>query len=214
MPRPSLSVFFLPKIHSKESKWIFASPRRSIVFQELLKKLAQSFNQASIPYMVIGGQAVLIYGEPRLTRDIDVTLGVGVEDFAKVKDAIGGLGLTALKDDESFVRRTMVFPLRDDISGIRVDLVFSFSPYERDAIQRAREVDIDGVTVRYASLEDVIIHKIVAGRPRDLEDVKSMLLKNPAFNEPFIVSWLEQFDAALDRNGIQVFAELVREMRG
>jgi len=29
--------------------------------------------------MVIGGQAVLLYGEPRLTRDIDITLGIGVE---------------------------------------------------------------------------------------------------------------------------------------
>ena len=38
--------------------------------------------------MVIGGQAVLLYGEPRLTRDIDITLGVGVRELNKLKETI------------------------------------------------------------------------------------------------------------------------------
>jgi hypothetical protein len=29
--------------------------------------------------MVIGGQAVLLYGEPRLTKDIDIALGIGID---------------------------------------------------------------------------------------------------------------------------------------
>ena len=54
------------------------------MFQKLLKKIANELNAHNIPYMVIGGQAVLIYGEPRLTKDIDITLGVGV---SKLKEA-------------------------------------------------------------------------------------------------------------------------------
>lgn len=45
----------------------------------LLKNLAKALNRRKIDYMVTGGQAVLIYGEPRLTRDIDITLGMGIE---------------------------------------------------------------------------------------------------------------------------------------
>lgn len=41
------------------------------MFQNLLKKIARSLEKTSIPYMVIGGQAVLLYGEPRLTKDIN-----------------------------------------------------------------------------------------------------------------------------------------------
>ncbi|MDF1536455.1 MAG: hypothetical protein P1S46_08155 [bacterium] len=48
------------------------------MFQELIASIAASLNVRKIPYMIIGGQAVLLYGEPRLTRDIDVTLGAGV----------------------------------------------------------------------------------------------------------------------------------------
>jgi len=38
------------------------------MFQKLLKKIANELNAHNIPYMVIGGQAVFIYGEPRLTK--------------------------------------------------------------------------------------------------------------------------------------------------
>jgi len=33
--------------------------------------------------MIIGGQVVLLYGEPRLTRDIDITPGVNIDELAK-----------------------------------------------------------------------------------------------------------------------------------
>lgn len=49
------------------------------MFEETLAKIAGSLDRHDIPYMVIGGQAVLLYGEPRLTRDIDITLGVNID---------------------------------------------------------------------------------------------------------------------------------------
>ena len=54
------------------------------MFESLLKKLSQELNLQSIPYMVIGGQAVLVYGEPRLTKDIDITLGINVDELDKL----------------------------------------------------------------------------------------------------------------------------------
>ena len=46
------------------------------MFERLLQRLSRELEARSITYMVIGGQAVLLYGEPRLTRDIDITLGL------------------------------------------------------------------------------------------------------------------------------------------
>ena len=54
------------------------------MFQKLLAKIAQRLGELRIPYMVIGGQAVLLYGEPRLTKDIDITLGIGVGKLEKI----------------------------------------------------------------------------------------------------------------------------------
>jgi hypothetical protein len=47
------------------------------MFEQLLEAIARGLERLSIPYMLIGGQAVLLYGEPRLTCDIDITLGAG-----------------------------------------------------------------------------------------------------------------------------------------
>ncbi len=57
------------------------------MFQNLLARLGRALERARIPYMVIGGQAVLLHGEPRLTRDIDVTLGVDSGALARVRFA-------------------------------------------------------------------------------------------------------------------------------
>ena len=46
------------------------------MIENLLGRIGSALKAARIPYMVIGGQAVLLYGEPRMTRDIDVSLGI------------------------------------------------------------------------------------------------------------------------------------------
>jgi hypothetical protein len=46
------------------------------MFQKLIVATAEELEKHKIPYMIIGGHAVILYGEPRLTRDIDITLGV------------------------------------------------------------------------------------------------------------------------------------------
>ena len=165
--------------------------------------------KGSIPYMVIGGQAVLLYGEPRLTRDIDITLGVGVRELNKLKETISSLGLKILVErDEEFVERNMVLPTLDEKSGIRVDFIFSFSPYGRQAIERAKDIKLGRSLVRFASLEDVVIHKVIAGRARDLEDIKSILLKNQKYDSDYIEKWLKEFDKSLTEQFLKIFREI------
>lgn len=180
------------------------------MFKTLLIRIARELTSASLPYMIIGGQAVLLYGTPRLTRDVDVTLGVSVDEMERALKAVGGMGLEIIpKDVEAFVERTFVLPAKDSSTGIRVDLIFSFTPYEKQAIGRARPVFFDDTAVMFASLEDVIIHKIFAGRPRDLEDAVTILVKHPDFDRDYIQKWLKEFDLTMETNDFSDrFAEL------
>jgi predicted nucleotidyltransferase len=165
--------------------------------------------------MIIGGQAVLRYGEPRLTKDIDVTLGLGIEGLPTIKEVVARLSFAILVDDpETFVRKTLVLPVMDEDSGIRVDFMFSFSQYEKQALDRATGVKIKGTPVNFASLEDVVIHKIIAGRPRDMEDIRSMLLKNPDYDRSYIDRWLAEFDKSLGESYLEAFRELVGSLSG
>ncbi len=162
--------------------------------------------------MIIGGQAVLLYGEPRLTKDIDITLGIGVTELNRLKAVLPRMGLEVLiKDEVQFVERTMGLPTRERQSGIRVDLIFSFSPYEMEAIGRARGIRLGRAEVNFASPEDVIIHKVIAGRPRDMEDVKTILLKNPELDSDYILKWLDEFDRSFGETFRDQFEQTCKE---
>ena len=182
------------------------------MFQKLLKKIANELDAHNIPYMVIGGQAVLLYGEPRLTKDIDITLGVGVSKLNEINGIVEKLNLKILVD-ENFVQNTMVLLVIDEKTGIRVDFIFSFSLYEKQAIERATEVKFGNTIVKFASLEDLVIHKIIAGRAIDIEDVKSIILKNPDYNAEYIKKWLQEFDKSLNEKFFKVFQRIVKEIR-
>lgn len=172
------------------------------MFEKILSQIGVSLNKHNLPYMVVGGQAVLFYGEPRLTRDIDITLGVDVDHLRDVLAVVQELNLKPLpKEIESFVRQTMVLPALDEHTGIRVDFIFSSTPYETGAIKRAKRVKIMGQEVNLASPEDLIIHKIFAGRPRDIEDVRSVLLKNRDVDIQYIREWLKEFDESSEEKG-------------
>ena len=154
--------------------------------------------------MVVGGQAVLLHGQPRLTRDIGIALGIEATELKRVRSLADSLGLVpSVTDLEAFVRRTNVIPLTDSLTGLRIDMIFSFTPYESEAIRRAVTVTFDEGTVRFASVEDLIIHKLVAGRPRDIEDIAGILARQPSLDEGYLIKWLASFHEIVHRDLVQ-----------
>lgn len=183
--------------------------------ERLLKQIAKSLGRRKIPYMVIGGQAVLLYGSPRLTRDIDITLGVDTDSYEEIVAVSKERGLKILpKQPKRFVLETRVLPTEDPLSKFRVDFIFSNTPYERQAIQRAKRVTLKGSVIHFASLEDLIIHKIFAGRAVDLEDVKTLLIQNSRkVDMRYIRRWLGEFTKlAAKEDVVTVFDRLRRSI--
>lgn len=110
------------------------------MFKKILSRLGSQLDKNSIPYMIIGGQAVLIYGEPRFTKDIDITLGIGPEKYEKILGVIKKLKLKVLISNiDEFVHKTMVLPAMDEKSGIRLDFIFSNSNYEKKQLKRPKK---------------------------------------------------------------------------
>ncbi|MFH1905376.1 MAG: nucleotidyl transferase AbiEii/AbiGii toxin family protein [bacterium] len=180
------------------------------MFRRLISKIGRVLSTNKIPYMIIGGHAVILYGEPRFTRDIDITLGVGNERLQDILSIINQISLQILPENiDSFVKKTMVLPAMDKNTGIRVDFIFSFTTYEREAIKRAKKILIGKTRVSYASVEDVIIHKVFAHRPQDIEDVKNILLKNSKIDKDYIIKWLKEFDRSFPK---QKFAGMFRKI--
>lgn len=149
------------------------------MFKKLIVAIANAFRENGIPYIILGGQAVLLYGEPRLTKDIDITIGLNIDAIDKIVNILKKVVLEPIpKEFHQFVKNTMVLPFINKESGIRVDIIFSFSDFEKLAIKRANVVKIENTDVNYVSLEDLIIFKVFAGRERDIEDVRLILTRN------------------------------------
>lgn len=185
------------------------------MIEKLIKKTAQHLDKSKIPYMIIGGQAVLLYGTPRLTRDIDITLGIDTDNFSLIEKICQELGLKILPENpESFAKETKVLPAEETKLTIRVDFIFSSTPYEQQAIKRAKEVLMDDYPVKFASCEDVIIHKMFAGRAIDEEDVENILIKNKSsLNLKYIRKWLLEFSRIAEQKEILgKFNNLLEEM--
>ena len=182
------------------------------MFEELISRLGTSLSKRKIPYMVIGGQAVLLYGSPRLTKDIDITLGVSVDRLAEMEELCHSEHLKILPEEHKrFVQETYVFPVKDETTGIRIDFIFSYTPYEEQAIKRAKRVRLGNGDAQFASVEYVIIHKIFSGRPRDMEDVRNIMVKNPDMDRAYIRKWLQEFDKTVESSKFTISFEKILE---
>ena len=185
------------------------------MIEELLVKIDTALSRMEIPYMIIGGQAVLIYGEPRFTRDIDITLGIDTSELPKLLNLIELLKFQVLISNiEEFVQQTYVLPTIDNNTGIRIDFIFSFDEYEKCAINRANKIVIGNNSIKFASIEDLLIHKIFSGRERDFEDIRSIILKNPSFDLLYINKWLKLFDESFpEKRFLDKFNEILKETK-
>ena len=181
-------------------------------FTSLLARLSRGLNKREVPFMIIGGQAVLLHGEPRLTQDIDITLGVGPTHLPDVLAVCEELDLEPLPaDPQDFVLSTFVLPAADRDTGIRVDLIFSTTTYEAEAIARAQPVQVGGASVPFATAEDLIIHKLFAGRPRDFEDAGGAVRrKGLELDWDYLRRWVADFGLVPGRENL---LDLLEELR-
>lgn len=183
-------------------------------FVDFLARLSRELEARHLPFMLIGGQAVLVHGQPRLTQDVDVTLGADPDRWGTVLEVCRELDLQPLpRDVESFVRETFVLPALQEATRIRVDFVFSATLYERQAIDRAVRIEVGGQEVPFATAEDLILHKLFAARPRDREDVVGIVRRQgDALDWVYLEHWACEFAAVPGREGM--VEEIERLRRG
>ena len=153
------------------------------LFTPLLERIAAALATADVRYMVIGGQAVLHYGQSRLTEDIDITLGLGIDDWRRADVLLRNAGFVPrVADYETIAVEGSILLLADRATSIRVDAALSGSLFEKSAFARVIYQRLGGTDVAFVSPEDLVIQKIVAGRERDHDDVRRLLRKQKSLD--------------------------------
>ena len=152
-----------------------------------------------IPSIVIGGLAVAVWGEPRLTRDIDLKVALERDDTDRLLGALPP-EWQALADDpvQAFEHFGVLF--LGTPGGVRFDLLLAENPFDREAIERGRVVDVEPeVELVACTPEDLIIYKLVSTRPQDHEDARRVVMRQgDALDDAYVVAWLTRFEQAVD----------------
>lgn len=169
--------------------------------EKALRALTAYLDKRKTPYMVIGGIANLAWGMPRSTFDIDVTVWAPAGTEPALIKGLGAAFKALPAEPEKFALETRVLPL--DVEGFRVDLILGQLPYEEQAIRRARVVEMEGVKVRMCAPEDLIVHKVLSERPKDLEDVRGIVrAQGKALDRAYLDPIVRGLAADLARPGI------------
>ena len=145
----------------------------------VLADLAQRLGDGGVSYMVIGGMANAVWGYPRSTIDIDLTVLLDSSEAPKLVETLGAQYECRVSNSEGFVAETRVLPMRHS-SGVQVDLIFALLPFEEEAISRSVNIEIQGIPVHYCTPEDLVQPKIVSTRERDRQDVREILKRRHA----------------------------------
>lgn len=147
-----------------------------------LRVLLGRLTEGGVDFVVIGGVAVIFQASPRLTKDLDICYDLAPENLDRLGAVLIELGakLRAVDEDLPFVpdgrtlRRTQILTLTTADGGIDLLVDPDGSPSYPVLRRRASEIDIDGMVVRVASIDDLIAMKRAAGRPQDVVDIESL----------------------------------------
>lgn len=122
-------------------------------------------------FCFIGGLAVQHWGEPRATRDLDISLFAGFGQEAGIVDRLLALYPPRRPDARDFALRHRVLLLATP-TGIPIDLALAGLAFESEMIDRAVEVEfLPSVRLRICSAEDLVVLKAFADRPQDQADL-------------------------------------------
>ncbi len=153
------------------------APRVESVFRDLVGIL----DEAQVPYMVMGGFAVIHWAVERATFDVDFTISCGEKDVERLFDRLEARGYM-IPDPYRKGFRVEVKGLREfkvqwyaDGRPWDADFFLVSMPYQEEAFTRRVQIELLGVKTWIISAEDLILHKLYAGRLKDLADVVDIL---------------------------------------
>lgn len=144
-------------------------------------------------YCVIGGLAVLRWGEPRLTRDADLTLLTGYGEEEIFADALLDRFAGRRSDARAFALAHRVLLLRAS-NGAHVDVSFGALDFEVAMLKKATPFEFDvGVVLPTCSAEDLFVMKAFAAREQDWMDARGIAVKQGRkLNRAYILKHLSE----------------------
>ena len=170
---------------------------------EVFRRITTALDTAGIAYMLTGSFASAHYGLPRATQDIDIVIAANAAQLRNFIESLGHVEYYADLDAAIEARRReSLFNVIDLARGWKIDLIFRKSrPFSQEEFTRRRPVNLQGMELFIASVEDVILSKLewakLAKSRRQVEDVAAVLrLRGEALDRGYLDKWISELGLA------------------
>lgn len=157
--------------------------------RDLIEKIDAFFSREKIDYFAFGGVALSAWVTPRTTADLDVVVAIAEKQDAYILleklNTIGGRFTT------DYAAKLLAGRVaRGEVGGVPLDIKLAQTDFDRAALARAVYVAAEGVSLKVATPEDLILYKLQTWRTQDRADVERLAAEYEVLDTGYIESWL------------------------
>lgn len=147
-----------------------------------LASIAEIFDSVQVEWTLVGALAANRYrATPRFTIDVDTLATFDLELERRLLDAGYEVDVIADAGEPPHL-------IRCHRGAEAIDILLPVVEYQRVALERAHD--------HVLTVEDVIIHKLIAWRPRDRDDIRSILEAAVAIDSNYLDRWITEWQVA------------------
>lgn len=145
---------------------------------EILKLVCTFLNEENVVYVVVGGLAVLFYGIPRTTMDIDLIIAMDMDETKRFAQFLTENDFFADEEDikTAFEEKSHA-TIEDKTSMIRLDIKGIYSENDRITLEGRRKVSSANFEFYITSPEDLIANKLLFGSDQDVKDAEGIYVR-------------------------------------
>lgn len=160
----------------------------------ILKLLTGRLEAAGIPYLITGSIAAGLYGQPRMTRDIDIVAVLHPPQATRLTRLLGPEFISDAEIIRDAIAGHRIFSVVHREALQKVDIIVREDrDYEIEKFERRRRVEIDGQPMWVISPEDLVLSKLVWAKDSRSElqfrDVRGIIALQPALDWPYVERW-------------------------
>jgi Nucleotidyl transferase of unknown function (DUF2204) len=163
---------------------------------EALHRLLEKYNDRGV---IIGGVAVGLLGKPRYTADVDAMFLLSTQDIPQFLELARAENIIPrIQNAEEFASKSRVLLLKYIPTKTEIDISLGVLLFEEEMVERSSVKSFAKLSARLPTPEDLIIMKAIAHRPKDLEDIRTIVDSNPKLDLKRIEHWVKSFAEVLE----------------
>jgi len=166
-------------------------------YEDVTRRMIRVLKEAKIPHMITGGLAAIYYGCPRATYDLDLVVRLDETGARRLVKLASEARFRAHEQEVLEVIKVGNRFVMESPEKYRVDFWMARTAFEQEAFARRRRVRIFYTLTWISSPEDIVIQKLRACRPRDIEDAQAILIRQRGkLDEGYLKKWASELGLA------------------